>query len=106
MDQHAQSIYDYPGTLSTRFYSYLIAHDGLAQVLMLSGVAIQASFIGGFFTRKYDRVYLFLFIAFFVVNFILMHILSLELFILLIVLLDWDKIDHKTSERAIADAAA
>jgi hypothetical protein len=96
MSQHAQAIYDYPTSWSSHLYSYLISHPGIAQLFLWAGFAIQLSFFGGFFTRKYDRVYLALFVSFFVVNFLLMHILSLELFIFCLVLLDWEKIAAPT----------
>jgi hypothetical protein len=91
MAQHAQYIFDYPGAWSSHFYSYLIAHSALSQAFLWAGFLLQASFIGGFFTAKYDRIYLILFIAFFVMNYVLMHILSPEFFIFCLVLADWDK---------------
>ena len=95
MSQHAQSINDYPATMSSHMHSYLIAHGGLSQALLIAGFLIQASFIGGFFTKRFDRIYLILFMAFFAMNYLLMHILSIELFVFLLVLLDWDRIEKK-----------
>ena len=101
MSQHAQTIYDYPDSTLTHFHSYLIAHAGVARLFLLAGFAIQFSFFGGFFTRKFDRTYLILFIAFFIMNYFLMNIVSIELFIFGIVLLDWDKIESKSIAAAI-----
>jgi hypothetical protein len=91
MAQHVQGIYDYPATLATHFHSWLIVHGGVASGLLVAGFAIQLSFFGGFFTKKYDRIYLLLFVTFFALNYLLMHVVSIELFIFCLVLLDWDK---------------
>ena len=95
MSQHVQMIYDYPSSGLTHFYSYLIAHQGVARLFLMTGFIIQLSFFGGFFTKRYDRLYMALFIIFFVMNYILMHIVSVELFIFCLVLLDWNKIEKK-----------
>lgn len=95
MSQHVQTIYDYPSSVMTHFYSYLIAHEGLARLFLIAGFALQISFIGGFFTKKYDRIYMLLFIAFFVTNYFLMHIVSIELFIFCLVLWDWNAMEKR-----------
>jgi len=100
MSQHAQTIYEYPDSMLTHFHSYLIAHADIARLFLLAGFAIQLSFFGGFFTKKFDRLYLALFVAFFIMNYFLMNIISFELFIFCLVLLDWDKIAHQTTKRA------
>ncbi len=104
--QHAQYSFDYPTSFLTHFHSYLIAHTGMARLFLWSGFALQLSFFGGFFTRRFDRIYLILFIAFFAVNYLLMHIVSLELFIFCLVLLDWDKIEQKNIRSALASQNA
>lgn len=95
MAQHVQTIYEYPASVFAHIHSYLISHAGLARLVFLTGFVIQLSFLGGFFTKKYDRVYLVLFIAFFAMNYLVMQIFDLEIFIFLLVLLDWDKIEKK-----------
>lgn len=96
MAQHAQTIYENPGSIFSQMHSYLIAHSGLAQMSLWAGFLIQLSFFGGFFTRKYDRAYLALFLTFFAINYLLMQIVSVDLFIFCLVLLDWDKIEKKS----------
>ena len=95
MAQHVQTIYEYPSSLFTHLHSYLISHAGLARLIFLIGFILQLSFLGGFFTKRYDRIYLVLFIAFFAMNYLVMQIFDLEIFIFLLVLLDWDKIEKK-----------
>ena len=94
MEQHVQYIYDYPRAIASQLAMYLIGHPALAQCLLIAGFILQFSFIGGFFTRKFDRIYLLLFLIFFAFNYVVMHIFSLELFIFCLVLLDWDKIER------------
>ena len=95
MAQHAQTIYEYPSSMLTHFHSYLIAHPVLARLFLISAFIMQLSFLGGFFTKKYDKIYILLFIAFFVVNYPLMQIKDIEIFIFILALLDWDKIGNK-----------
>ena len=102
MAQHAQTIYENPSSIFSQLHSYLIAHTGIAQVFLWAGFLIQLSFLGGFFTRKYDRIYLALFIAFFVINYLLMQIVSLDLFIYCLVLLDWNKIERKSVNTSVS----
>jgi hypothetical protein len=102
MAQHAQAIYEYPDSMLTHFRSYLIVHTGIAHFFMLAGFLIQCSFFGGFFTRRFDRFYLFLFLLFFAMNYLLMNIISIELFIFCLVLLDWNKIESKQSKSALS----
>lgn len=93
MAQHAQTIYEYPASLLTHLHSYLICHAGIARLFLLTGFFVQLSFLGGFFTKKYDKVYMALFVAFFAMNYLVMQIYDLEIFIFFLVLLDWDKIE-------------
>ena len=102
MAQHAQSIYESPTSFFSQFHSYLRAHAGIAQIFLWAGFLIQFSFLGGFFTRKYDRVYLALFLTFFVINYLLMQIVSLDLFIFCLVLLDWNKIEKKSLNASLS----
>jgi hypothetical protein len=104
MAQHAQYIYDSPASLTSQIASYLISQPLVSQAILIAGFVLQASFIGGFFTRRLDRIYLILFINFFVVNYLVMHIFSVELLILCLVLLDWEKIEQKEIERASRNA--
>jgi hypothetical protein len=100
MSQHAQYMYDYPDSIFSQLYTYLISHYQVSFAILLSMVAIQFSFLGGFFTKKFDRVYLVVLIAFCILNYVVMHIYSLDLLIFALVLLDWDKIEKKAALKA------
>ena len=100
MAQHAQYIYDYPDTIFSHIYSYLISHYQVSFSILITVVLIQLSFIGGFFTRKYDRIYLILLVAFVILNYFIMHIYSADLFIFVLVLLDWERIEKKSLKAA------
>jgi hypothetical protein len=102
MAQHAQSLYEYPASLLSHFHSYLIVHADIARLFLWVGFIIQLSFFGGFFTKKYDRIYLALFLSFFSINYLLMNTVSLELFIFCLVLLDWEKIEKKNANSTAA----
>lgn len=93
--QHAQYLYDYPDGLFASLYTYLISHASLSAGLLISMMLIQLSFLGGFFTRRFDRIYLYVFIFFIVMNYIIMHISSLPLLVFALVLIDWDRIEAK-----------
>lgn len=95
--QHAQYLYDYPDGLFAPLYTYLISHAGLSQTLLISMMLIQLSFLGGFFTKRLDRIYLYLFIFFVIINYLVMHISSLPLLVFVLVLIDWDRVAQKQS---------
>lgn len=89
--QHAQYLFDYPDGLFAPLYTYLISHAGLSQAILISMMVIQLSFLGGFFTRRLDRIYLYIFILFIAMNYIVMHISSLPLLVFVLVLIDWER---------------
>lgn len=55
-------------------YSWLIDHPVVAQALYLGGVALEACFVIGFFTRRYDRLLLGLAVLFVVADLVVMRI--------------------------------
>ncbi len=61
-------------TLRCRFYSFLIDHPGLSWWIYAAGVTLEASFVAGFFTRRYDRLLLGLAAAFVAADLLIMHI--------------------------------
>ena len=105
MAQHVQTIYEYPTSVFAYLHSYLIVHTGLARLCFIAGFVIQLSFLGGFFTKKFDRIYLILFFLFFAMNYLLMDIVSLELFIFCLVLLDWDRIGKKQEQSPLTKSS-
>ncbi len=57
-----------------RTYSWLIDHPGAAQWLYVGGAVVEASFLIGFFTRRYDRLLLLLAFVFVVADLLVMRI--------------------------------
>ena len=82
-----------PDSYKAHIAQYLIANKGISHIVLLLNVIVQLSFAVGFFTKKFDRVLFALAIVFVVANFLVMGILSLELLILNLTLLDWNKIE-------------
>jgi glycosyltransferase involved in cell wall biosynthesis len=61
-------------SLSCRFYSWLIAHPPLSQTLYIASALLEASFILGFFTRRFDRWLIVLAIVFVMADLLVMRI--------------------------------
>ena len=80
---------------------FLIAHNDVSHILLLANVMLQLSFGIGFFTKKYDRILFWLAILFVVANFFVMGILSMELLILDLTLLNWEKIESYLIKKEI-----
>lgn len=98
--QHAQYLYDYPNGIFAPLYTYLISHAALSQAILIAMVLIQLSFLGGFFTRRFDRAYLYIFILFIIMNYLVMHISSLPLLVFVVTLIDWDKVEKGAVSQA------
>ncbi|HLZ88303.1 MAG TPA: hypothetical protein VKQ52_13705, partial [Puia sp.] len=64
---------DCTGT-ACRAYTWLIGHPFAAQLLYLGGVGLEACFLAGFFTRRFDRWLLGLAVLFVVADLLLMRI--------------------------------
>src|SRR5258708_6211540 len=60
--------------LTCRLYSWLIDHPFAAQSLYLGGGALEAAFVLGLFTRRYDRLLLALAVVFVVADWWVMRI--------------------------------
>jgi hypothetical protein len=81
MAQHSQYLFDYPTSFLAQFWAYLICHPQLSQSLLIATFVLQLSYIGGFFTRRFDRFYIAVTILFFMANYAVMHIFSFELLV-------------------------
>jgi hypothetical protein len=53
--QHTDLLTGTCSSLSCRFYNWLIVHPPLSQTLYIASALLEASFIIGFFTRRFDR---------------------------------------------------
>jgi hypothetical protein len=61
-------------SLACRFYSWLIAHSTIAQSLYLAAFVLEAIFVMGFFTRRWDRLLIALTILFVLADLLVMRI--------------------------------
>jgi len=90
-----------PDSLKGHIAQYLIAHTNASYAILLVNVALQLSFLIGFFTKKYYKLLFILSIIFVVANFLVMGILSMELLILNLTLLDWEKVENYVIKKGI-----
>jgi len=90
-----------PNNYKAHIAQFLISHSHFSHIVLLVNVILQLSFAIGFFTKKYDRVLFALAITFVVANFLVMGILSMELLILNLTLLDWEKIERYLLKKEI-----
>ncbi|HVS97803.1 MAG TPA: hypothetical protein VHE54_15015 [Puia sp.] len=61
-------------TWTCGMYRWLIAHPAYAQSLYIASVVLEASFLAGFFTRRFDRLLILLSIVFVVADLVVMRI--------------------------------
>lgn len=62
--QHSELLISDPGSLASRVYAWLIDHPVVSWWLYFGALALEASFIIGLFTRRYDRILLALAVLF------------------------------------------
>lgn len=71
---HTDLLTDPCTSLTCRVYRWLIDHPAWSYSLYLCGALVEASFIVGFFTRRWDRLLIVLAIAFVIADLLLMRI--------------------------------
>lgn len=72
--QHAAYLVDAPSDWFTKCVNYLVIHKQFSFLLYLSVTAAELVFVIGFFTKKYDKVLMVIFLLFVLFDFILMRI--------------------------------
>ena len=97
--QHQQLLTNSPDYWHTRFILYLIQHRFLSYTLYLSATILELLFIVGFFTKKYDRMLLILFIIFLIADNFIMRIPYFEVAALALPLFIKNKITANTNIR-------
>lgn len=85
--QHNQLLTNSPDYWQTNMLYYLIQHPSLSYLLYLSATLLEAIFMIGFFTKKYDRYLAILFIIFLMADLVIMRIPYFETAPLLLALL-------------------
>lgn len=82
MNENATHIALNPDGWLTPFYSFFIAHPGLAFLASTLAILMEGLFVIGFFTKKYDWSWLVLPIVFHTMTFLFIHVMFYELLIL------------------------
>ncbi len=82
--QHLDYLTNYPDSLYSEYLIYLIIHPEISNLFWVAAWVLEAVFIVGFFTRKFDKWLALLFLAFFVMDYILMNLIFLEFCILIL----------------------
>lgn len=82
-----------PDSMQAQMVQYLIANPQISHAVLVVNVLVQASFLIGFFTRRFDTALFILSIVFTIANYFVMSIVSAELLILNLTLVNWDKIE-------------
>jgi hypothetical protein len=85
--QHKQLISNSPGYWQTNLINYLIDHPTLGYALYLLTTIFELFFAIGFFTKKFDRVFIALFIIFLIADYFIMRIPYFEVLPLMLTLL-------------------
>lgn len=77
--QHKALIATSPGYWQTDLVLWLIKHQQISFSMYVSATVVELLFITGFFTKKYDKVLLILFVLFLVMDYIIMRIPYFEI---------------------------
>ncbi|WP_207492900.1 hypothetical protein [Aridibaculum aurantiacum] len=72
--QHAEYLVSSPGYWYTNFIYWLARNPSISYCLYLAGLLLELCFFIGFFTRRYDRLLIVLFIVFLLADILLMRI--------------------------------
>jgi hypothetical protein len=81
-----------PDSFQAQVAQYLIANPQVSHGVFVVNVLVQLCFAVGFFTKKFDTVLFVLAIVFCAANYFVMSIVSVELLILNLTLLNWEKV--------------
>ena len=95
--QHTQLLTNSPLYWQSKLILWLIQHRYIAYILYLLNTLIELSFIIGFFTKKYDKALLILFLLFLVMDYFVMRIPYFEIAPLLLTLLPFETQHSKQS---------
>ena len=77
--QHKEYLVSSPDDWYGSFVYWLISHSRVSYLLYLAAVVVEITFLVGFFTKKYDRLFIALFVLFLVMDVLIMRIPYMEL---------------------------
>ncbi len=86
--------------VSGALVQYLIAHTGVAHLVLGLNTVLQLSFLSGFFTKRYDWLLLLLALLFVVSNYLVMGIVSAELLVPVLTLVNWNALQERLRLRS------
>lgn len=99
LSQHIDLLVYKPESLIAGIVQFLLNHQWMIQVIFAIVVAVQLSFLTGFFTKKYDRILLTLMVLFVAADYLVMRINFAELLIFGIALLPFASVtNHRTTD--------
>jgi hypothetical protein len=87
LTQHAAHLISAPGDWQSKLIYYLVRHPWQGYILYATATLFELFFITGFFTRKYDRILIAVFILFLVMDMLVMRIPYFEVLPLVLPLL-------------------
>jgi len=79
LGQHKEYLVSAPDYWYTLFIYWLVRHQAVSYGLYLAGLLLELVFLVGFFTKKYDRTLLVLFIVFLIMDLFIMRIPYFEI---------------------------
>ena len=77
--QHKEFLVAFPNSWYTQWIYWLVRHTSLSYLLYISATVLEALFVIGFFTTRFDRVLLLLFVLFLITDFVVMRIPYFEI---------------------------
>lgn len=95
--EHGSYIIQNASTYNWRvaLYQYLFENPLLGQFLFIGLFLMQGSFLVGFFTRRYDFLFIKILIVFLISNFLLMRMVSYEIFAIAFTLTNWNTLKER-----------
>lgn len=84
LEQHKELLTNSPGYWQTKMQYWLIRNFKVSYTLYLIAAGIELSFVIGFFTKKYDSLFISAFLIFLVFDYLIMRISYVEILPLLI----------------------
>ena len=85
--QLAEYVVHHPGTGRLGIVNFITAHPAFGNLLLKGGFLLQFSCLIGFFTRRFDRILVFIVLAFFIGDLVVMNLPFYEMYILVLTLL-------------------
>ncbi len=93
--QHIETVINFSDSWISIIPTFLLAQPELCTILFITAIVLQLSFIVGYFTYKYDKVLMMLFIVFVATDFFVMRIEFYEILVFIPLYLHSDFVNVK-----------